>query len=96
MAWFHAINTNDAASARAKFAPQDVQMLDWMRGDASQTSTFSNIRCLDTVKTKSSAAVHCTFNESDSSTMGNPDTFWNISMVRGPSGTWLINNYGQG
>ena len=96
MAWFHAINTNDAASARAKFAPQDVQMLDWMRGDASQTSTFSNIRCQDTVKTKSSAAVHCIFKESYSPTMGNPDTFWNISMVRGPKGTWLINNYGQG
>jgi cold shock CspA family protein len=96
MAWFHAINSNDGAAARARFAPQDVQMMDWMKGDASQISTFSNIHCQDTVKTKSSATVHCTFSESNSPTMGNPDTFWNIAMVRGPAGTWLINNYGQG
>ena len=96
LAWFHAINSDDAAAARAHFAPQDVQMMDWMRGGASQISTFSNIHCQDGVESRSSATVHCAFNESASPTMGNPDTFWNISMVRGPAGTWLIDNYGQG
>jgi hypothetical protein len=28
--------------------------------------------------------------------VGNPDSFWNISMHRDPSGPWLIDNYGQG
>ena len=95
MAWFRAINSKDAAAARAYFVPKQMWMMGWMKGDA-QVSTFSDIRCRTTAQASTNAAVNCTFNESQSSMMGNPDSFWNIAMVRGPEGTWLIDNYGQG
>jgi hypothetical protein len=83
------------AAARAYFVPKQMWMMGWMKGGA-QVPTFSDIRCRTTAQASTNAAVNCTFNESQSSMMGNPDSFWNIAMVRGPEGTWLIDNYGQG
>jgi hypothetical protein len=34
--------------------------------------------------------------ESASPTEGNPDTFWNISLLLNSKDRWLINSYGQG
>jgi hypothetical protein len=96
MAWFQAINSKNAAAAQARFVPKQMWMMDWMKGDASQVSTFSDIHFRTMAQTRANAAVNCTVIESPSSMMGNPDSFWNISMVRGPAGTWLIDNYGQG
>jgi len=50
----------------------------------------------DPAKSGRNATVYCSFNESPSSSEGNPDSFWTISMQRNDSGGWLINNYGQG
>jgi hypothetical protein len=96
MAWFQAVTSKDAAAARVHFAPKQMGMMDWMNGDTSQWPVFSVIHCRTTAQAGADAAVNCTFNESQPPATGNPDSFWNVSMVRGPAGTWLSDDYGQG
>ncbi len=96
MEWFKAINSKDVAAARVHFVPKQMGMMNWANGNASQWPMFSTIHCRTTAESTTNAAVNCTFAESLSMATGNPDSFWNISMVPGPAGTWLIDNYGQG
>jgi hypothetical protein len=96
LAWFHDINTDNVAAARRLFSPGEVQMITWMNGPASAQSTFSGVHCQTLSTSSSNAAVNCTFKESVSPTEGNPDSFWNLSMVKSSDSRWLIDNYGQG
>jgi hypothetical protein len=96
LAWFHAINTNNVAAARRLFTPTGINMITWMNGPPSDQSTFSSVSCQTVSKTDSNSTVHCTFKESASPSEGNPDSFWNLSMVKSSDNRWLIDNYGQG
>ncbi len=71
-------------------------MIAWMNGSASEQPTFSSVNCLTISRSSGKAVVNCTFKESASPTAGNPDSFWNLSMVKSPDDRWLIDNYGQG
>ena len=42
------------------------------------------------------ASVDCAFSESQAPAVGNPDSFWTVSLQRQPDGRWLIDSYGQG
>lgn len=96
MSWFEAINDKNLSAAQAHFVPTDRDMVDWGGGDTSSWSTFTNLRCTSLKGSTMSAVVYCSFKESASSSEGNPDSFWTISMQRAGSGPWLIDNYGQG
>ena len=96
LAWFHAIDTDNIAAAKRLFTPGEVQMITWMNGPTSAQPLFSGVHCQTLSRSSSNAAVNCTFKESVSPTEGNPDTFWNLSMVKNSHGRWLIDNYGQG
>jgi hypothetical protein len=95
MAWFHAINTDNVAAARALFVPSQRQQIAWMDQPRSDLSTFSDLRCATESTSANKAAVRCTFKESASPSEGNPDSFWSVYMQRAPAGSWLINGYGQ-
>jgi hypothetical protein len=95
-AWFHHINQKDVSAANADFEPANVGMMNWAGGDASQWPTFSHVNCSQVSGSATDVTVHCTFDESAAPAVGNPDSFWNVSMHRQPSGRWLIDNYGQG
>ena len=71
-------------------------MIMWMNGSASNQSTFSGVRCKTIARSSIKAVVNCTLKESTSPTEGNPDSFWNLSMVMSSDSRWLIDNYGQG
>lgn len=94
--WFESINTKDLGAARQHFVPSERFMMDWRGGDTATWSTFTKLQCKTLSKTGQAASVYCSFNESPSSSEGNPDTFWTISLTQTTSGRWLINNYGQG
>jgi hypothetical protein len=87
-AWFHAINTDNVAAARALFVPSQRQQIAWMSRPRSDLSTFSHLDCeMESVSAKA-AAVRCTFKESASPTEGNPDSLalltdpWVNSAIR--------------
>jgi hypothetical protein len=90
------VNAKDRAAAVAHFVPADADMMDWGNGDTSTWSTFTRLRCRPLSQDASSATVYCSFDESQSPSEGNPDTFWTVSLARQPDGRWLIDNYGQG
>jgi hypothetical protein len=94
--WFKSINGKDLNAAQGDFVPSERSMMDWGGGDSATWSTFTKLRCRTLQNSGKAATVHCTFNESQSSSEGNPDSFWTISMERTPAGNWLIDNYGQG
>ena len=96
LSWFQAINHKNSVAAKAHFEPQQVQMMEWGGGDTSLWPTFSDVVCQPIAQGIKDAGVSCTFHESQAASVGNPDSFWNISMHRDPSGPWLIDNYGQG
>jgi hypothetical protein len=70
-------------------------MMDWGEGNTSTWSTFTKVHCKTLQRLGRNANVYCSFNESPSSSEGNPDSFWTISMHQNGD-RWLINNYGQG
>jgi hypothetical protein len=94
--WFKSINDKDFAAAQEHFVPSARSMMDWGGGDTATWSSFTKLQCKTQTETGSTASVYCTFNESPSSSEGNPDSFWTISLTHTTSGDWLINNYGQG
>jgi hypothetical protein len=65
-------------------------------GDTSTWATFSALHCKQVSRTATTAAVYCTFNESQAPSNGTPSSFWTVSLHRQPDGRWLITNYGQG
>ncbi len=96
VSWFHAIDADNVVAARDLFVPSQRRQLAWMNDPRSELSTFSQVRC-DTVSMKATrASVYCTFKESISRSGGNPDSFWNLSMVKRKNGEWRISSYGQG
>jgi hypothetical protein len=94
--WFKSINKKDLAAAQEHFVPSERSMMDWGGGDTATWSTFTKLQCKLVTETGANASVYCSFNESPSSSEGNPDSFWTISLTHTTSGDWLINNYGQG
>jgi hypothetical protein len=95
-AWFHDINQKNVAAANADFVPANAEMMNWAGGDSSQWPMFSHVNCRQLSESATDASVLCTFDESAAPAVGNPDSFWTVSMHRQPSGRWLIDNYGQG
>ena len=96
LSWFAAVNATDKAAAVAHFVAADAGMMNWGNGDTSTWSTFTPLHCKPLGQEAASAAVYCSFDESQSPSEGNPDTFWTVWLARQPDGRWLIDNYGQG
>jgi len=96
LSWFAAVNAKEAAAAVAHFVPADADMMNWGNGDTSTWSTFTRLRCKPLSQDAASATVYCSFDESQSPSEGNPDSFWTVWLARQPDGRWLIDNYGQG
>ena len=94
--WFKSINEKDLGAAQEHFVRSERFMMDWGGGDTATWSTFTKLQCKRLRETGPTASVYCSFNESPSSSEGNPDSFWTISLMHTTSGNWLINNYGQG
>lgn len=94
--WFDSINTRNLTAAQQHFVPSERFMMDWGEGDTATWSTFTKLRCKTLNESGRRAVVYCSFTESPSSSEGNPDSFWTISLQHTTSGRWLINNYGQG
>jgi hypothetical protein len=96
LSWFFAVNHKDKTAAVAHFTTASAGQMDWGNGDTSTWSTFSALRCKQVSGSALSAVVYCTFKESAAPSVGNPDSFWTVSLDRQPDGRWLITNYGQG
>jgi hypothetical protein len=96
LAWFKTINANDVRAADKLFAPAQRSQISWMKEPASDQSTFTDVQCHTTRRTATFAAALCTFVESASPTEGQPVSFWSVEFKKGPTGNWLIDNYGQG
>jgi len=94
--WFAAINDKNLRAAQDHFIPSAKDMMNWGDGDTSTWSTFTKLRCRTLFESGNAASVYCSFDESPSSSEGNPDSWWTVSLQRTTSGKWLINNYGQG
>ena len=96
LSWFAAVNAKDRAAAVAHFVPADASMTDWGNGDTSTWPAFTRLRCKPLSSGAASATVYCSFDELQSPSAGNPDTFWSVWLARQTDGRWLIDNYGQG
>jgi hypothetical protein len=96
LSWFAAVNSKDRAAAVAHFVPADASMMDWGNGGTSTWATFTRLRCKPLSSGAASATVYCSFDESQSPSEGNPDSFWTVWLTRQTDGHWLIDNYGQG
>ena len=96
LSWFAAVNVKDQAAAVAHFVPADAFRMDWGNGDTSTWPTFTALRCKPLSSGHTSATVYCSFDESQSPSEGNPDTFWTVDLTHQIDGRWLIDNYGQG
>jgi hypothetical protein len=96
LSWFFAINHKDKAAAIAHFEPAAAGQMNWGNGNTSTWATFTALHCKQTGRTTTTASVHCTFNESQAPSIGNPDSFWTVYLHRQPDGRWLITGYGQG
>ena len=96
LSWFAAVNARDREAAVAHFVPADAGMMNWGNGDTSTWSTFTRLHCKPLSQDAASATVYCSFDESQSPSEGNPDSFWTVWLARQPDGRWLIDNYGQG
>ena len=96
LSWFFAINHKDKAAAIAHFEPAAADQMNWGNGNTSTWATFTALHCKQVSRTATTASVHCTFNESQAPSVGNPDSFWNVYLHRQPDGRWLITGYGQG
>jgi hypothetical protein len=94
--WFQSINDKNLTAAEDHFVPAARDMMDWGGGDTSTWSTFTDLHCRTLSDNRGRATVLCNFVESASSSEGNPDSFWTVSLQRQAPGIWLINNYGQG
>ena len=80
--------------------------MNWGNGNTSEWPTFSDLHChlvseagvitQHLSEDRNQATAACSFRETDTPIVGNPDTFWDISLVRSGDGRWLINNYGTG
>ena len=84
LSWFAAVNAKDRAAAVAHFVPADASMMNWGNGDTSTWSTFTRLRCKPLSSGAASATVYCAFDESQSPSAGNPDTFWTVWLARQP------------
>jgi hypothetical protein len=96
LSWFDAINHKNKAAAVAHFTPAAANQMNWVNGDTSTWATFSALHCKQVSRSAATAVVYCTFKESQAPSVGNPDSFWTVSLHRQPDGRWLITNYGQG
>jgi hypothetical protein len=96
--WFRAINSGDAQGAAKLFADDPAQT-SWIP-DAPHNA-FTNVDCHDVVPpggaqaSPRGAAVRCTFTEAPGNWMGNPDSYWTISLTKSSDDRWLITTYGQ-
>jgi hypothetical protein len=95
LSWFAAVNHKDRKAALAHFEASSVYMADWSGGPSSWP-TFSSVTCKPESEATSDARVSCTFKESDAPAVGNPDSWWDVSLHQQEDGRWLIDNYGQG
>lgn len=96
LSWFSAINHKDQAAAAAHFEAAAAGQMNWGNGNTSGWPTFSALHCRQLMRNAASASVYCGFSESQAPDVGNPDSFWTISLVQQPDKQWLITNYGQG
>jgi hypothetical protein len=96
LSWFAAVDAKDSAASVAHFSPADASKMDWGNGDTSTWPTFTRLHCKPLSSGAASATVYCSFDESQSPSEGNPDTFWTVWLTHQTGGRWLIDNYGQG
>jgi len=93
VAWFTAVNDQNAPLALAHFAPAAREQMEWSQWG----QPFRHLRCSLQSATTSTAVVGCSF-----ATINDPDTgmdndsAWSVDLQRAQSGPWLINNYGEG
>jgi hypothetical protein len=87
LAWFKAVNDENAALALAHFAPADREQMRWSQWGP----TFTHLRCSLRSETASTAEVSCTYTPAGVS----GSTFWSVDLRRESSGRWLITGYGQ-
>jgi hypothetical protein len=93
--WFAAINAKDQSAVLALMTSTNGAEGAW-RESPSGWPTFTNLRCHALSEATNTATVECTFQESAATGAGNPDSFWDVELVKQPSGGWLVDNYGQG
>jgi hypothetical protein len=96
LSWFSAINHKDRGAALAHFTTAAANQMGWGTWDTSAWPTFSALHCRQLSRSATTAAVYCTFKESQAPSVGNPDSFWTVYLQRQADGRWLITNYGQG
>ena len=97
LAWFAAINGRNAAAVRSMMQPGSEAEQSWFAGNwaPSQWPTFTNVDCHSLDSTGDRARLQCSFDESQAPSVGNPDSFWDISLSRQPGRSWLVSSYGQ-
>ena len=94
-AFFKDINRHDLSLIESAIVPRDRYMVanvsDW------DLYHFVRLRCHRTAESQLTASVQCGF------MMHSPAppemynvSFWDLSLQRSSSGSWLISNYGQG
>ena len=96
VSWFSAINGKDGSATLAHFTSHGSGGRASWTGDPSGWPTFSHLRCRPLQATASTASVRCAFHESSAADAGQPDSFWDVDLVKGSRHEWLIDNYGQG
>jgi hypothetical protein len=93
VAWFKAVNDQNAPLALAHFAAAERDQMEWSQWGPP----FQHLRCNLQSGTSSSAIVYCSFSPiTDASTGMSGDASWDVYLQREASGRWLINNCGQG
>jgi hypothetical protein len=96
LSWLYAINHKDKAAAVAHFEPAAADQMNWGHGDTSTWPTFPALHCRQVSRSAITAVVYCSFKESQAPAVGNPDSFWTVSLHRQRGARWLITSYGQG
>ena len=93
VAWFKAVDDQNAPLALAHFAAAERDQMEWSQWGPP----FRDLHCKLQSGTAASAVVYCSF-----AMINDPDTgmsntsFWTVDLQHEPSGQWLINSYGQG
>lgn len=91
-AWLAAIDSRDQSLVLAYIVPDERSQLNW---DELSPLTFSDIKCHLQSVAADTAQVLCSFSLQNSSSEAPVSSPWLVQMARAPSGTWLIENYGE-
>jgi hypothetical protein len=88
------MNAQDVKTTQALLAPSARNPID--AATEPPKSAFRNIRCKPQGQnTSNRATIYCSFTEAPGQWMGNPDTWWTVSLTK-TGGRWFITDHGQG